>query len=115
MTEDETPKVNVSEVAVLEIKRQLQKRGTPDASFRMGINGGGCSGFQYHLSFEDNPPRDKDLVFNFDGLRVIVDKKSIVYLSGTTLEWEDTLLRKGFLFKNPNVKTNCGCGSSFTV
>lgn len=115
MTEDQTPKVNVSEVAVQEIKRQLEKRGTPNASFRIGIKGGGCSGFSYHLAFEDDSPREKDLVFNFDGLQVIVDKKSLVYLNGTTLEWEDTLVRKGFLFKNPNVKTSCGCGSSFSV
>lgn len=115
MTEDRAPKVDVSKVAVIEIKRQLENRGTPKSSFRMGIKGGGCSGFSYHLSFEDNSPCEKDLVFNFDGLQVIVDKKSIVYLNDTTLDWEDTLMRKGFLFKNPNVKTSCGCGSSFSV
>lgn len=116
MTEsDKTFSIYLSDYAVQEIKNQLEKRGTLSASLRLGIKGGGCSGLSYHISFEDDPPREKDIIFNFAGLQVIIDKKSIIYLNGTTLEWENTLLRKGFKFMNPNEKSSCGCGSSFNV
>lgn len=107
--------VFVSAIAAEQIKKQLTKRGTPEAYLRLGIRGAGCSGYSYVLQFEDDPPRVKDILFEVEGVRVIVDKKSILYLNGTTLDWEKTLVKSGFKFLNPNQKSACGCGSSFTV
>jgi iron-sulfur cluster assembly protein len=115
-----TPVVSVSAQAVDAIARQLTKRGTPDASLRLGLRGGGCSGFSYVIEFYDGPPRARDRVFDFVAsdetpVRVVVDPKSLLYLNGTVLEWEQTLMRQGFKFTNPNEKSGCGCGSSFSV
>ena len=107
--------IEVSEGAAKAIRKQLDKRGTPDASLRVGIRGGGCSGFSYVIEFHDSDPRPKDKVFLKDGVRVVVDPKSLVYLNGTVLDWEQTLMRQGFKFVNPNEKSSCGCGHSFTV
>ena len=110
----------VSEKAVEAMRAQLQKRGTPDAAIRVGLRGGGCSGFSYVIEFDDNPPRKGDLVLEFSEegkstVRVHCDKKSIIYLAGSVLDWEKTLMFQGFKFKNPNEATRCGCGHSFTV
>jgi iron-sulfur cluster assembly protein len=112
--------VEVSPKAALAISKQLKKRGTPNASLRVGLRGGGCSGFTYVIEFHDGPPRPKDHVFEFtaeDGspVRVVVDPKSLIYLSGTVLDWEQTLMKQGFKFVNPHEKSGCGCGHSFSV
>ncbi|HVY49407.1 MAG TPA: iron-sulfur cluster assembly accessory protein [Minicystis sp.] len=110
----------VTAAAVDAIRAQLAKRGTPDAAIRVGIRGGGCSGFSYVIEFDDAEPRSGDLVLEFeeDGkakVRVFCDKKSILYLGGSVLDWEKTLMFQGFKFKNPHEATRCGCGHSFTV
>jgi iron-sulfur cluster assembly protein len=110
----------VAPSAVDAIARQMKKRGTPEASLRLGIRGGGCSGFTYVIEFYDGQPHARDRVYDHvasDGtkVRVVVDPKSLVYLNGTTLEWEQTLMRQGFKFANPNEKSGCGCGTSFGV
>jgi iron-sulfur cluster assembly protein len=115
-----TPSISVSPKAVEAIARQMRKRGTMDASLRLGIRGGGCSGFSYVIEFHDGAPHARDRVFEYtasDGtpVRVVVDPKSLLYLSGTVLEWEQTLMRQGFKFENPNEKSGCGCGHSFSV
>lgn len=115
-----SPAIQVTPRAVEAIKKQIAKRGTPDAALRLGIRGGGCSGFSYVIEFHDGEPRPKDNVFDYVAedatpVRVLVDKKSLVYLAGTTLDWEQTLMQQGFKFVNPNEKTSCGCGHSFTV
>jgi iron-sulfur cluster assembly protein len=112
--------LGVSPQAVDAIARQMKKRGTPEASLRLGIRGGGCSGFTYVIEFHDGAPRARDRVFDHvatDGttVRVVVDPKSLVYLNGTVLEWEQSLMRQGFKFANPNEKAGCGCGTSFGV
>jgi iron-sulfur cluster assembly protein len=112
--------IDVSPKAVEVIQKQLKKRGTPEASLRVGLRGGGCSGFTYVIEFHDGPPRPRDHVLDFsaeDGatVRVVVDPKSLLYLSGTVLEWEQTLLKQGFKFINPHEKAGCGCGHSFSV
>jgi len=114
------PTIGISPKAVDAIARQMQKRGTPDASLRLGIRGGGCSGFTYVIEFHDGPPRARDRVMDLEAsdgtkVRVVVDPKSLVYLNGTVLEWEQTLMRQGFKFSNPNEKSGCGCGTSFSV
>ncbi len=107
--------VSLSPKAIEAAKKQLAKRGTPDAAIRLGLKGGGCSGFSYVIEFSDDPPRERDRVFDFDGVKVFVDPKSLIYLAGTVLDWEQTLMYQGFKFRNPNEATNCGCGHSFSV
>jgi len=112
--------ISVTPKAVEAIKKQLEKRGVANTALRLGVRGGGCSGFSYVIEFHDGEPRAKDYVFDYaasDGtpVRVLVDKKSLVFLAGTELDWEQTLMQQGFKFKNPNEKTSCGCGHSFTV
>ena len=107
--------IRLTPKAIEATKAKLAKRGTPDAALRLGLRGGGCSGFSYVLEFSDDPPRERDRVFVFDGLRVYVDPKSFVYLSGTVLDWEQTLMYQGFKFKNPHEASSCGCGQSFSV
>ena len=75
--------------------------------------GGGCSGLSYSIKF-DTQPRERDRIFDFDGVRVFVDPKSFFYLHGMTLDYEETLMRQGFNFINPNSTRSCGCGSSFS-
>lgn len=115
METEKTLNIFVSPVAAEQAKQQLEKRGTPESYLRLGIKGGGCSGFSYVLRYEDEQPKDRDVVFEQHGLKVIVDKKSLVYLNGATLDWEKSLIRQGFKFINPNEKSSCGCGESFTV
>jgi len=112
--------IAVSPQAVEAIRAQLKKRGTPEGAIRIGIKGGGCSGFSYVIEFEDNPPRTGDLLLEFAEadqrtVRVFCDKKSIIYLGGSVLDWEKTMMFQGFKFKNPQEATRCGCGHSFTV
>lgn len=107
--------ISISPKAAEQVKNQLIKRGTPEAYLRLGVKGGGCSGFSYVIQFEDNPPREKDLLFELEGIKVLVDKKSILYLNGAVLNWEKTLIHQGFKFSNPNEKASCGCGTSFSV
>lgn len=118
----EAPKrtLAVSDQAVEAIRRQIAKRGTPDAAIRVGVRGGGCSGFSYVIEYDDKPPRAGDIVMEFaeEGkltVRVFCDKKSIIYLAGSVLDWEKTLMYTGFKFKNPQEASRCGCGHSFTV
>jgi iron-sulfur cluster assembly protein len=114
--------IGVSQKAANAIFVALKKRGTPDAALRIGIKGGGCSGFSYAIEFSDDPPRKGDLVFELDvdnepgvKVRVFCDKKSILYLGGSVLDYEKTLMYQGFKFKNPQEASRCGCGHSFTV
>lgn len=112
--------IGISQPAVEAIKAQIKKRGKENTSLRVGIRGGGCSGFSYVIEFHDGPPHARDRVYDLtaaDGtaVRVVVDPKSLVYLNGAVLEWEDKLVRRGFKWSNPQEKTNCGCGHSFTV
>ena len=81
---------------------------------RVGVQGGGCSGLSYAMRL-DTQSRDRDKIFEAFGARLFVDPKSLLYLNGTTLEYEETLMRQGFVFQNPNAARNCGCGSSFTA
>lgn len=119
---DTTSKLSleITQAAVDAIGLQIAKRGRPDTALRVGIRGGGCSGFSYVIEFHDGAPNARDVIYdrtatNGTSVRIVVDKKSLLYLNGSTLEWEKTLMRQGFKFVNPNEKSNCGCGTSFTV
>ena len=107
--------VHITAEAVTYAKKRLAARGTPDAAVRFGVRGGGCSGFNYVIEFSDDPPRAKDTVCELDGVKFYVDKKSLIYLAGSTLDYEHTLMFQGFRFRNPQEATRCGCGHSFTV
>lgn len=111
--EGEAP-VRLTRKAIEMAKQALLKRGTPTASLRLGVRGGGCSGVSYAIEFSDKV-RPTDNKFDFDGLSVIVDPKSLVYLRSSVLDYQVKLMQHGFEFVNPNVKSNCGCGESFTV
>ncbi len=107
--------VTITDGAVEYAKKRLAQRGTPDAAIRLGVRGGGCSGFSYVIEFADDAPRERDFVFEAGGVRFYVDKKSFVYLAGSALDYEKTLVFQGFKFKNPQEASRCGCGHSFTV
>lgn len=96
--------------------RQLAAAGKipPAAGLRMAVQGGGCSGFTYQVRF-DPEPNARDRVFEFEGVRVFVDPKSLKFLDGTVLDYKEELLQQGFVFENPNAKSSCGCGVSFSV
>jgi iron-sulfur cluster assembly protein len=106
--------VRLTPRAVEEAKKALVKRGTPDAYLRLGVKGGGCSGFSYVIEFADEK-RTRDLQFDFDGLKVLSDPKSLVFLNESTLDYEIKLMQRGFKFVNPNESGGCGCGESFSV
>ena len=108
--------VHVTPNAVKRIRVILAKEGIApeEGGLRLGVKGGGCSGLSYAIAF-DSHPRERDRIFTFDGVRVFVDPKSFVYLSGMTLDYEETLMRQGFNFINPNSTRSCGCGTSFSV
>lgn len=108
--------LHLTERAVKRIRAVMTKEGISpeEGGLRLGVSGGGCSGLSYVIKF-DGHPRERDRVFEFDGVRVFIDPKSFVYLHGMTLDYEETLMRQGFNFINPNATRSCGCGTSFTA
>lgn len=100
--------------AVSKVKEIMAQQTPVPSGLRVGVVGGGCSGFSYSMSFE-NAPGMMDKVFDFEGLKVYVDATSVMYLNGCTVDYLETLEGAGFKFDNPNVKSTCGCGSSFNV
>ena len=108
-------KFNISAQAKEKIREGLIERGTPDAFLRIGIRGGGCAGYYYHLEYSDDDPKDKDVVFEFEDIKIIIDKKSLTFLKGAELDWIKTLMYEGFRFNNPQVNSTCGCSMSFSI
>ena len=97
------------------IRKMTEKKGFPGGGLRIGIKAGGCSGLSYVFDWEPSP-KDSDHVFEGpDGSRVFVDRKSYKFIDGTTLDYDTSLVSKGFTFDNPNAKGTCGCGTSFSV
>jgi iron-sulfur cluster assembly protein len=111
-----TTTIHVTENAARKIRELLEKEGVSldEGGLRVGVQGGGCSGLSYAMRL-DTKARDRDKIFEEFGARIFVDPKSFLYLNGTTLEYENTLMRQGFVFQNPNAARSCGCGSSFTA
>lgn len=107
--------IQVTERAVKKIRSAMAKEGISpeEGGLRLGVRGGGCSGLSYSIQF-DTRPRERDRIYEFDGVRIFVDPKSFLYLHGMTLDYEETLVRQGFNFINPNSSRSCGCGSSFS-
>jgi iron-sulfur cluster assembly accessory protein len=107
--------ITVSESAASQIKRLLDAEGkTATHALRMKVVGGGCSGLQYQLSFDPNS-KEGDAQVEQAGVRVVIDEKSALYLVGTTLDYVDSLMEAGFKIQNPNAKSSCGCGQSFSA
>lgn len=108
--------VILSETAAREIKTiiQQQELDADKVRLRVGVKGGGCSGFSYVLDLTESQ-KETDELFEQHGVKIICDPKSLLYLSGTTIDFKDEIMGRGFVFQNPNATTSCGCGSSFSV
>jgi len=107
--------ITLTERAAKELRRIVQDQNLPESTVvRLGVKGGGCSGFSYSLGFDDTV-HDNDQVSEIDGFRVVCDPKSFLYLNGTQLDFEESLMGRGFKFGNPNATKSCGCGESFSV
>lgn len=106
--------ITVTEAAKKQALRLMEDEGKDNLFIRVGVQGGGCSGLMYQLDF-DNEEREGDKAFENNGVKVVVDKKSYLYLVGTTLDYSGGLNGKGFVFINPNAERTCGCGESFSL
>ncbi len=108
--------IDLTEKAVSEIKRiQTADSSSVKSHLRVQVVGGGCSGMSYKLDFETNPVTEKDRTFEKDGVVLVIDQKSYLFLQGTELDFSGGLNGKGFVFNNPNASRTCGCGSSFST
>ena len=106
--------ISLTPNAVAKVKEIMAQQNPAPTGLRVGVVGGGCSGFSYSMAFE-NAPGMMDKTFDMDGLKVYVDATSVMYLNGCIVDYVETLEGAGFKFENPNVKSTCGCGSSFSV
>jgi iron-sulfur cluster assembly protein len=105
--------VTLTDRAAVRIKELIAADNREGQGLRVKVVGGGCSGLQYKVDFD--VPKVTDKIFERDGAKLLVDMKSLLYLTGTELDYKDELMQSGFVFQNPNVKKSCGCGASFTV
>ena len=106
--------VQMTEKAISKVREIMSSKEPSPAGLRISVVGGGCSGFSYLMAFE-NRPKMLDKTYNYDGLKVYVDQASLLYLDGAEVDYVETLEGAGFKFNNPQVKSTCGCGSSFQV
>ncbi len=107
--------INITEKAIKQVQRIKEENNIPsEHGLRVGVKGGGCSGLTYQMGF-DGEIKETDTVIEKDGIKLIIDGKSLFYLTGTTLDFSDGLNGKGFVFNNPNAVKTCGCGESFGV
>jgi iron-sulfur cluster assembly accessory protein len=106
--------LTVTETAAKEIHALMSQYDKPELALRVRVVAGGCSGFSYDLAFDDEV-RANDKVFESNGIKVVIDDRSLPHLDGTQLDFVDTMLGRGFTFSNPNAKSTCGCGSSFNT
>lgn len=110
-----TSTITLTPLAIEHGKKKLAEAEDGAIGIRIGVKGGGCNGFSYIFDFATGAREGKDRVLEFDGLRIIVDEKSLALLSGATLDWETKLVGYGFKWRNPNARDVCGCGDSFDV
>jgi iron-sulfur cluster assembly protein len=107
--------IQITDGAAVHIQKLMTKQGISEGGLRVGIKGGGCSGLSYTFSWEREARLGDQVLDGPGGVKVFVDKKSLIYLTGTSLEYDSALMGKGLHFVNPNAKASCGCGSSFSV
>jgi iron-sulfur cluster assembly protein len=107
----------LSETAAKEIRSIIQDQELPaeKTRLRVGVKGGGCSGFSYVLDLVEEEPGENDEVLESQGLQIVVDSKSLLYLEGVEIDFKDEVMGRGFVFKNPNATSSCGCGHSFSA
>ncbi len=111
----QTKSITVTDKALARIRAVLVAEGLAgEGGLRLGVQGGGCSGLSYSVQFEGGP-QERDRIFTFGDVRIFVDPKSFIYLAGMTLDYEESLMKTGFVFQNPNAAKSCGCGSSFSA
>jgi iron-sulfur cluster assembly protein len=105
----------LSELAAREIRKIIQEQGLPEeqTKLRVGVKGGGCSGFTYMLDLTEDARGEADEEIDCQGIKILCDMKSLLYLEGTEIDFKDEIMGRGFVFKNPNATSTCGCGSSF--
>ena len=106
--------ISISETAARKIRALMSKQGITDGGLRVGVKGGGCSGLSYTINFDEKIGQ-YDQVYDFDGVKIIVDAKSAIYLQGTQLDYHKDLMGGNFKFVNPNANKTCGCGESFSA
>ena len=107
--------ITLTPAAIAQVKLELEKRSNvPNVYLRLGVSSGGCSGMKYAFLFDNKDKIDKDTEMDFDGVKIIIDNKSLKLLTGLTLDYQSTLMKQGFIFSDPNVKSQCGCGKSFS-
>lgn len=114
LRENEFTMVQLTEKAVAKVQEILGSQEPKPAGLRIAVVGGGCSGFSYSMAFE-NTPNMLDKTYNYEGLKVFVDQASLLYLDGAEVDYVESIEGSGFKFNNPNVKSTCGCGSSFSA
>jgi iron-sulfur cluster assembly protein len=109
--------IMLSETAAKEIKKIITEQNLPAEAtkLRVGVKGGGCSGFSYMLDLTEEPKSEADEELEAHGVKILVDMKSYLYLNGVEIDFKDEVMGRGFVFKNPNATSTCGCGSSFTA
>lgn len=109
--------VLLTEKAAAEIKKIIEEQQLPadQTRLRVGVKGGGCSGFSYMLDLTEEPKGEMDEEFEQHGVKILCDMKSMLYLSGAEVDFKDEIMGRGFVFKNPNATSSCGCGSSFSA
>src|SRR5277367_5572292 len=111
----ETARITLSESAAREVKTIIQQQELPaeQTHLRVGVKGGGCSGFSYMLDLTEEPKGDADEEMESNGVKILCDNKSLLYLDGVEIDFKDEVMGRGFVFKNPNATSSCGCGHSF--
>lgn len=107
--------VTLTPAAASQVKQLIAKESNPNVALRVGIKGGGCSGMSYVLAIDEASPKEHDTLFEQEGVKILMDAKSQLYLAGTTIDYKTSVMGGGFEFSNPNAKKSCGCGSSFTA
>jgi iron-sulfur cluster assembly protein len=113
-TETQAPVITLTPAAIKEVKRLINVQGITEGGLRLGVKGGGCSGLSYTINFDEKiGPHDQ--VYDFEGVKIIVDTKSAIYLQGTQLDFQKDLMSGSFKFVNPNANKTCGCGESFSA
>jgi iron-sulfur cluster assembly accessory protein len=108
----ETSPIHITDAAAAKIRELMSKEGATDHALRMRVVGGGCSGFQYQMGLEARPT-DKDKVYTDNGIKLFIDEKSVLYLTGVQIDYLNGLMESGFKVTNPNAQSTCGCGQSF--
>lgn len=113
--EGDSVAIQVTDVAAKRIRMLMAKQGLAEGGLRVGVKGGGCSGLTYTFAWETQARAGDEIIEGPENTKVFVDKKSLIYLNNTVLDYDSSLMSKGFIFQNPNAKGTCGCGTSFTL